>query len=124
MKETNRLEINKFLDEYRTVGESYAEAVGDYTRLSETKSSILAIQATDQYNLLRKQDREGNIPESKIDRLAKATKEYLNHLKSIGYARYEMESFKIQLNSMDMEFKHWQSEAATARNEYVKTNYT
>lgn len=93
-------------DEYRKVGEKWAEAKAQYEFLDSETKTILARLAS---------ETEGS--EATRDRVAKQDTSYLTHLTAVKQARQEYLGYETYMHALDMRFEWYRSQNANRRAE-------
>ena len=82
MKLTNRSELEKRIIRAEALGQKWAEAAEAFYQLDETKKSVLA-------DLMKDLD-DGELSESKLERMARGQKEWKEHIQHLAVAKGEM----------------------------------
>lgn len=94
-------------EQFRVVAKQWVDADAAANILEDTKSAVLAERMV----------ALGDMPVSKAEMQVKASKEWREHVETIGAARKEANKLKVQLEYIRMQSMEWQSENATKRAE-------
>lgn len=94
-------------EQFRIVARKWVDADAAANILEDTKSAVLAERMV----------ALGDMPVSKAEMQVKASKEWREHVESIGNARKEANRLKVQMEYIRMQSMEWQSENATKRAE-------
>lgn len=98
-------------EQYRIMGELWAEAEAAASLLEDTKSAVLA----------QRMAMQGDIAVNKAEMMVKASREWLDHLNDIVAARKEANLLKIRLEYCRMKYHEEQGLNATQRAEMRMT---
>lgn len=94
-------------EQFRVVAKQWVDADAAANILEDTKSAVLAERMV----------ALGDMPVSKAEMQVKASKEWREHVESIGTARKEANRLKVQLEYIRMQASEYQSAEATKRAE-------
>lgn len=102
----SQITFETLADEYVKIGMDYAIATANWEMLDESKKSVLAKIAT---------SKEGT--EAARERQARVDDEFKDYLVGVQAARSTMLNLRVKLDSLEMQFKYYQSVNANKRNE-------
>jgi len=94
-------------EQFRVIAKKWVDADAAATILEDTKSAVLA----------EKMVALGDMPVSKAEMQVKASKDWKDHVTSIGNARKAANLLKVQMEFIRMQSSEWQSAEATKRAE-------